>query len=339
MLTSESLKFINYLKNHISEIKDIRGFKELFNLLQNHKYNYENPVINTMTKSFIDYKPRFISGNLYKQFKEHNKCKEIVWDIKSDYIINCKLNIFYKKFISTEIMNCLVGAISFIMSFSQRNLDLTLNVLLLKDKKIFNNKFTSNEINSGMADYSNNIIHIWRKEEIVKVLIHECIHILKFSALKDNNTIINHYNNRYDIKCSYMNINESYTEIWAKLLNCYYVSSMINLNKNEKFNLFLYFIQIEKDFSLIQSYKIREYIKKNKKVNINKNTNVVAYYLILSEILQDLNKFIILFDFYLINNNNFIDYLLNLPYSQKDYKNLNKNLINTFRMTAVELNV
>ena len=98
MLTSESLKFINYLKNQISEIKDIQGFKELFNLLQNHKYNYENPVINTMSKSFIDYKPRFISENLYKQFQISPYGESF-----SDYIKNNKS---YKKEGSINIISC-----------------------------------------------------------------------------------------------------------------------------------------------------------------------------------------------------------------------------------------
>ena len=225
------------------------------------------------------------------------------------------------------------------MSFSNQDLEATFNVVLLKDKKLFHEKFTPNEINSGMADLNNNTIYIWRKEEIVKVLIHECIHILEFSNLVDTNQIISHYNTRYNINCKGMNINESYTEIWAKLLNCYYISTMINLNKKEQFELFVFFIQIEKEFSLIQSYKIREFIKKNKKIDINKYTNVVAYYLILSEILQNLNQFLTLFDFYLTNNDSFINYLLNLPSSQKEYKRLNKNLKNTFRMTATELKI
>lgn len=338
MLTSESLKLIDDLIHKISDVENSPKLKELFNLLQDHKYNYEEPILNNINKSFIEEKNRFIPDNLYKQFKEHKMCKEIVWTIKSKYNISCKLNMFYKKKISSEIINSLVGAISFIMSFARKNLHVTLNILLLKDKKIFDGNFTPNEINSGMADYNNNIIHIWRKEEIIKVIIHECIHVLEFSKLHDTNKIINHYNTRYDINCKMMNINESYTEIWAKILNCYYISNMMNLNKKEKFKLFYFFIQIEKEFSLIQSYKIREVIKKNSKIDINKYTNVVAYYLILSEILQDINNFLTIFDIYLTNNN-FINYLLNLPYSQKDYKSLNKNLKNTFRMTSTELKV
>jgi len=337
MLTSESIKMINNLKNKISYIHDTNKLKELFNLLQNHKYNYEEPNSTNVNKNFLDYKVRFIKDNLYDQFKEYNMCKEVTWVVNSNYTINCKLYIFYKNKILSKIINSLVNATSFIMSLSNRNLDVTINILLLDDKKIFNGEFTSNEINSVMADYNGNIIHIWRKEEVIKVLIHECIHILGFSELRDTNKIIDHYNQRYNINCNMMNINESYTEIWAKLLNCYYISSMADLKKKEKLNLFLFFIQIEKEFSFIQSYKIKEFIKNNINININKDTNVVAYYLILSEILKNLNLFLTNFNFYLNDNNNFINFLLNLPPTQKDYNSLTKNLKNTFRMTVVEL--
>jgi hypothetical protein len=339
MLTNESFTLIKNIKDKYSDI-NVKELKELFNLLKKHKYNYKKPIINNVDKLFISGGSKYIPDILYKKIREHTKCKEIIWIVKSKKNIHCKLNIFYKNKISDEMINNLIGAISFIMSLSNRNLDVTLNIVLLKDKKLFNKNFTPNEINSGMADFSNNTIHIWRKEEIIKVIIHECIHILEFSKLTDTNKIINHYNTRYDINCHMMNINESYTEIWAKLLNCYYTSNMMNSNKKEQFDLFVFFIQIEKEFSLIQSYKIREFIKKNKKININKETNVVAYFLILSEILQNIDKFLTSFNFYLTDNNKFIHYLLNLPKpEEKYYTNLNKNLNKTFRMTAVEIKI
>ena len=125
-----------------------------------------------------------------------------------------------KSKLSDATINLLIYAISFIMSYANRNNKLNINIVLLPDKKIFNNKFTPNEINSGV--YSSNIhegtIYIWRLEECIKVLFHECIPALRFSAIKDSKEILDKYNKKYNCNSDALRIDEAYTEIWSKIL-------------------------------------------------------------------------------------------------------------------------
>ena len=154
--------------------------------------------------------------------------------------------------------------------------------------------------------------------------------------------------NKYNLNCSNMMIDETYTEIWTKILNCYYISYIVNTQEKKfsQYSFFYFLLLIEKKFSLIQASKILNYLKKGGNKNINKHTNVAAYYLLTSEVLQNLNDFLkSRFKnknvFYLKNNNVFIKFLFNLPKIPtipiKDYKNLKS--FKTFRMTASEIDI
>lgn len=274
---------------------------------------------------------------------------EISWNIRSSNLVNCKLRIYNKTFnLKNESINLLIYALSFILSFSNRDFDLTCNIVLLPDKKIFNNSFTPNEINSGMSSTSETTseIYIWRLEECVKVIFHECIHSLKFSNINDTIDIINHYNNKYNYKSNNLTINETYTEIWARLFNCYFITKLNKL-KYPQLDCFLYFyflIEIERYFSNIQYLKIIQFLNNNQHYDINKGTNTIAYYIATYELLDSLNKFLknrfqsenIL---YLKDENQFLNNLIennNVNYSNKK---INKNLYKTFRMTACELKI
>ena len=80
-----------------------------------------------------------------------------------------------------------------------RNIDIHLTHL--DDKKIFDNKFTPNNINSGLTYINNNtsIVYVYRKEESVKVLIHELLHAINISDIPNNSKIVDNYNNLYTI--------------------------------------------------------------------------------------------------------------------------------------------
>ena len=52
--------------------------------------------------------------------------------------------------------------------------------------------FNTNEINSGSTFMNKNVIHIWRKEEIMKVTLHECIHLLDYD-FKDYSKLLDEY--------------------------------------------------------------------------------------------------------------------------------------------------
>ena len=76
------------------------------------------------------------------------------------------------------------------------------------------------------------IINIWRKEEILKVTLHEMFHALKFSHYSDVDDILQHFKQKYQISSKKVNTDEAYTEIWANLINCFLISK--NLEKMQK---------------------------------------------------------------------------------------------------------
>ena len=90
------------------------------------------------------------------------------------------------------------------------------------------------------------------KEEVLKVTIHECIHLLGYDNKNEDDLIKQHYKAKYNVISSSMNIFEAYTEIWAQLINLYLLSRK---HKNKK-STFAKYIEYEKYFSNYQAHKI-----------------------------------------------------------------------------------
>lgn len=344
MFTKESNKIINSLvKRNIPENKLLF---ELFNHLNSYHFDYDKVHITNKYRKFP--KIHFLSDKLYKKIKDYNKTINAKWTVTSNYSVECNLNLFSKSKLSDATINLLIYSISFIMSFANRDKKLTINIVLLPDKKIFNDKFTPNEINSGVCNSSpyEATIHIWRLEECIKVIFHECIHFLKFSSIEDTQAIIEFYNQRYNYQSDRLTIDEAYTEIWARIMNCYFASKLAIIHDEtlNQYKYFSYLIEVEKLFSTNQSLKIIKYLKgqnkRGKKVDINRDTNVISYYIITSEILNNLNQFI---NFckknknYFFLTNDFYKFTTNL--NPIKYKNINLKFIQTFRMGATEIKI
>ena len=343
LLLKELNKFIE--KNH----KDEYYIHKLFNLLETHDFNYDEPIIENNEICSFPTINTFVSQELNQKIKSYNKKQIIKWSVYSDYKIDCSLCIFRKnKNLSEKSLNFLIYAISFILSFSNHDLEFECNLVFLPDKKMFNNQFTPNEINSGMSSTTNDssTIYVWRLEECIKVIFHECIHSLKFSELNDTVQLINHYNTKFNCNVSKMTINETYTEIWARILNCYFIS-LINKFHNSNFNPYTYFcflLENEKIFSLIQSSKIQNFLIENPNYDINNTTNTLAYHVCVSELFDNLNNFLKLrFKekniFYLKNDKEFIKFFTDNKYTKNIELEGNKFYNKTFRMSAIGLSI
>lgn len=147
-------------------------------------------------------------------------------------------------------------------------------------------------------------IVVFRKEEWFKVLIHETFHNfgLDFSDLNTEtcNAKILHM---FPIN-SKVNLYESYTEFWARLINiifCVY-SHMKNKNDEQEFlRSFKYLMNIEQTFSFFQMVKILDrmgltyknlYEQTNKSNMLRQqfykeDTNIFAYYIITTILLHN----------------------------------------------------
>lgn len=340
MLTHESSKYINSLDNKLDVINS-KFLKKLFNLLKNHKFKYTTSSINIYNHEFPIPNTKYVDSKLLTKTKLNNNVYNYSWKINNKS--NCNFYYYTKNNYNDLIIDKYIYIISYVLSLSKINHNINIHLTHLNDKKIFNNKYTSYNVNSGVTSFDHNIstVFVYRKEESVKVLIHELLHAINLSDIPNNSTIVDHYNHVYNIKTSSINVNETYTEIWAKLLNCFFVSVF---SKSHNYSTFNRYVSIEKKFSQIQAFKIISFLNDHKNININKHTHIVGYFLCINQLFYNIDDFLKMrFDsnnvFILNNNQSFIDFMLD----HTDYKThkIKKNSIfkNTFRMTAVELNL
>ncbi len=157
-----------------------------------------------------------------------------------------------------------------------------------------------------------NEIHIFRKEEWFKVLIHESFHCfgLDFSEYNDAATsreILKIFNVTADVR-----VFESYCEIWAELLNDMFIvfyTTRWNENPDKWMQTCIRKLEVlvhnEQIFSIFQCAKILSYYQLQYKdiLHVNSkpgqnndkyrdNTHVLSYYIIKSMLLYNINDFI-----------------------------------------------
>ena len=327
-----------YLENKFKNNKLIvnsKNLSELFNKFENTYSSLTNDFIKNMEREDIK----------YNNF--HNFIKDIIFSNKTIVIINynkqiIRLNIYYNNENLDLFINNILFVIYYLIKYSNYKLNITIDYLLTDLKKEIknikrNNIFTQNEINSGLTDFKENKIIIWRKEEIMKVTIHELIHLLNLGIDRNNRNdleLINHYKQKYDVSSNNILIDESYTEFLAILLNNYLITKFLN----KKYNYFTYLLKLEINFTIFQCNKILFLSKTdNKIIDMNKYTQVLSYYFIKLELFMNLDLIIYLIN---INNlNNLKQILLNNKFNFKKEKiniNLNKKEFKTLRMSLNE---
>ena len=133
---------------------------------------------------------------------------------------------------------------------------------LLDVKRVLDNDniFDKEEVNGGACGSMDDRcdITVWRKEEVLKVSIHELIHGLSYDYKEDSTDILNHYKGKYDITSEKVNTYEAYTEIFAALLHSYLIARfyrMVDRSVN-RYELFMANVGVEMGFSHLQASKV-----------------------------------------------------------------------------------
>lgn len=342
MLTEASVEMIHHLLGKTSVNSLLRN-KTIYQLYQNINHDYTNTTIKVshMTGKFPE--SDFIGPGLQSKLQQREGFMCLKWKTNGMYSVQNTLNIYLDGKDKPEF-KFLVDAISFITSLSDRPRKITVHLCLLPDKKIIRKnqkKIVPNNVNSGsnMFSETESEICIFRREEVIKVIFHEIIHGLRFSDLGSNEDITDRLCHKYNMESKDILIDESYTEVWAKILNCYFISSLTD--SQSKFQHFSTMLAIEQEFSIYQANKVKQFIKNSMDKNIDKDTNVSAYYLVVGEIFNDFNGFIRMCDNqpYIRNTNTCLEYLYQLdkfPYRRVSH---NDNYYNTMRMSVSELEV
>lgn len=347
-MLEESDIILNYILPRIK--RNILKSTELDNI---YKYLLEVKLEPYIIQSKNIFSESFTYSNTLLFTSE--KIKKIINSYQNNHIYIIKFNITTVKisfFSNEDIKNNkfileIIRYIQFILSIYPVNKE-TINItyFLTDEKKYFENKIPDkNSVNSGSCSSFGNEsnIHIWRKEEIMKVTLHEMIHALELDNYSDSFEIIKNYREKYNITSEKLNTNEAYTEIWANILNCFLISQRSLNDKKKTFNKL---VTIEKFYSLFQAQKILTLFTKNK-VDLDKNTNVTSYFLIRSELYQNLNQFL---KFCRLNNKNYVKLLDEKEWLKflKERNKINKKKISfkknnymnkNLRMTILNLDI
>ena len=285
MLTNDSNKIIKFIINN--NIKFIRGFKELKNLFV-HLKSIDNTYEKNQAsiKNYPNLQSPFVSSELLKKTKTLKNNHYTILTIHNSKI---HVNIFYDKINIQHFINIILPIISFVSHLIKKvDGEYYINYYLLDDKKLLdddlNNGLKHKHLNSGSSGM--NTINIWRKEEVIKVTIHELFHLFDCDGHRnDTHEIVQLYQKRYNITSGKINTFEAYTEIWANIINCFLLSG-------GDYKIFIKNLSIEKAWCQFQSQKI---LTVNKISDINRNTNTLAYFIIRCEIYNNLKKFIQIF--------------------------------------------
>lgn len=150
-------------------------------------------------------------------------------------------------------------------------------------------------------------ITIFRAEEWFKVFLHETFHAynLDFGLSVKSGLMHKSLASLFRIKCDF-NINEAYTETWARIINCaMYSYGLLKADKNySTFELYTEFcLQLERIFSLYQMNKILSFMGLNytdiylseaylKQSLYKEATHVFGYYILTAIFLNDYKEFI-----------------------------------------------
>jgi len=285
---------------------------------------------------------KFIDDHLNKDILKLHNYREVKF--KTD-LTTFTLEIHYKNENLDTFLNTLMYTLSFVHMLSTHQVrDIHMKYYLLDVKRVLDGDtfFDKEEVNGGACWSSPDEceITVWRKEEILKVSIHELIHGLHYDYKQDSADIVKHYQEKYNITSPKMNTFEAYTEIWAELIHCYVLSK---LSGKHSYDLFCANVGIEMEFSQLQASKVLSLLERNK--DVNKETNVTAYYLIKVELWLDLQNFL---QYCMRVNQNMIkitDKETYLDYLKRQAKVVKKKykvtgyLRHTTRMTCLEIDL
>ena len=100
-------------------------------------------------------------------------------------------------------------------------------------------------------------------------------------------------------------------------------------------------LAIEIEFALYQANKVKAFVKLTKDKNLDRDTNITAYYLVVGEIFSQLESFLMNcgIDPYLRDHESFLAYLYHLDLPKRRKVSKSDKYYNTLRMSVCELNI
>ena len=349
MLTKESFVAIHHLLPFIKPMKD--SLQSLYDLLSSKQVTYNTTRTQTYTKQLTleDLSnERYIDESLKHDIIRLTHCTEVQFTTGQ-----VRFHILFHHH-SKESLETLVPVLQYVLSLTtllgpHTINKVTMNYYLLDSTRVLNDDFVldKTEVNGGSCMNMNDSceISVWRKEEIVKVSIHELIHGLMYDYHEDTPELVSHYLSKYKLTSDKINSFEGYTELFAELIHCYLLSHIYTTYNSsiDCYTLFQAFVGLEIQFSQLQASKVLNL--KQREPDMNQHTNVLAYYIIKLELYQSLRQTLAYFERYndsiikITDTDRYFDYLTQLrKVKGKKYK-VTGYLEITTRMTCLELNL
>ena len=267
----------------LSELKEIIFTRDKF------RKNFHDKLYSNSFVGLETYEEYESSELVYEKYEENKLNLEIIRHKDDDrnyikYII--KIISFMRQLANKY--NCYNGKLNIV--FFLGNESKKLKIHNINEKLI-----SSDNVNSGSC-YPESSIVIWRKEEFLKVLIHELIHFhhIDFSSRDKNYSNLKSLLDD-NIKIDGMDaVNESYTETITIIIHEYILSRLLKIDFN-------YLLDLEIKFIYFQVCKIIKYYNGKTlddifTINLLQNTSIRSYYIIKYINLVNLNDFIKLVD-------------------------------------------
>jgi hypothetical protein len=269
-LTKESNKNIDFIFQHYPlHIKNIyvnTYFMKLLYTLLDRANDAENIKTEYKISSVVQPKldnGKFLDPEIIDSIqKTHYTCHTFKLLIDATF---CKVDVFAKDEIDVdEYMSFFKVILYLCCKNSERPLSSYNFQLVLTDfKKSLptNEMVRAKHINTGYSIHSQNKVVLFRREEIIKVFIHECFHVfcLDFSDVGGIN-YRDMFLPLFHVQSDYL-IFESLCEFWARTINAalisYYTKPNATFKEFEK--LLTININIERTYSLC---KLKEYLSK-----------------------------------------------------------------------------
>ena len=297
-----------------------------------------NDVSNPYIRKEIQLDPSLFISHCPPEIIENMRLLQHGVEYRSTILVSNDVQI---RFFTKNKNNCLhrfhiaMTILRYMVQFSPTPKHISVDFILTDVKKQLptNGEFIGpSTLNTGYTDGIN--IVIFRKEEWLKVFIHECIHFFKFDQkLRDKPMLVYAL---FPIHTK-VNVNESYCEIWARIINCCIIS-VVNV-----FPVHL-LLERERKYSIEQMVKVLNYMGLhyedlwNEHTTYKEDTNAFAYLVLTAILIQNPNSFV---NWCKQNNNSMLilenskEYvsLIARKYKNPALKNMHTNSSNSTTMT------
>ena len=287
---------------------------------------------NGLDKKFCDFAdtPWVDTKSVINEISKLDKTYLYQWESISDSNDKPSLNYVYVKSnkLVENSMNKKIKLIAYIIEYLKHknqyvNKPVNMYLVLTNLKKNFpegvQNMGVKNA-NTGYTDFTKNIIYIWRKEELEKVIFHEICHYLDMDKRDHHVNNIAHINGPH----SYY---EAITDFWGILYNLIFVSIL------SKTSLKL-LLDIELGFIKNQAMYLNEYLNlgnwKNGLDNTIKQTTPAFSYYIIKFMIFEYLIYNDLVDYY--HYNDLLTNITKVGFTQQPYIKLKSS-----RMTMIQL--